>query len=317
MDDNKSRYWQQSVQNPNQEKSAGRVADVVKHFDIATENKKGNRREADVTRLYLNDIGAARLLSAEEEVHYSRLAKKGDENGRKRMIVSNLRLVVRISRRYLNRGLSFLDLVQEGNLGLLKAVEKFDPERGYRFSTYSTWWIRQTIERAIMNQSRTIRLPIHILKELNTYLRVGRELSADNQPATAEAIAQKLDKPVATVERILAFDERVSSVDLPLGVGQEQSVIDAAADDDDYIPNRLLQDNKVRQTVLNWLHKLNTKQCDVIVRRFGFHGHEVGTLEQIGREIGLTRERVRQIQIEALAQLREFAAETGFDNTSW
>ena len=168
-----------------------------------------------------------------------------------------------------------------------------------------------------MNQSRTIRLPIHILKELNTYLRVGRELSADNQPATAEAIAQKLDKPVATVERILAFDERVSSVDLPLGVGQEQSVIDAVADDDDYIPNRLLQDNKVRQTVLNWLHKLNTKQCDVIVRRFGFHGHEVGTLEQIGREIGLTRERVRQIQIEALAQLREFAAETGFDNTSW
>ncbi len=317
MDDNKSRYWQQSVLNPNQEKSAGRVADVVRHFDIATENKKGNRREADVTRLYLNDIGAARLLSAEEEVHYSRLAKKGDENGRKRMIVSNLRLVVRISRRYLNRGLSFLDLVQEGNLGLLKAVEKFDPERGYRFSTYSTWWIRQTIERAIMNQSRTIRLPIHILKELNTYLRVGRELSADNQPATAEAIAQKLDKPVATVERILAFDERVSSVDLPLGVGQEQSVIDAVADDDDYIPNRLLQDNKVRQTVLNWLHKLNTKQCDVIVRRFGFHGHEVGTLEQIGREIGLTRERVRQIQIEALAQLREFAAETGFDNTSW
>lgn len=317
MEDKKSRDWQQSVQELSNPSNTKGVADVVKDFDIAVEAKTGNRREADVTRLYLNEIGAANLLSAKEEVHYSRLAKQGDERGRHRMIVSNLRLVVRISRRYLNRGLSLLDLVQEGNLGLLKAVEKFDPEKGYRFSTYSTWWIRQTIERAIMNQTRTIRLPIHVLKELNTYLRKSRELNAANKPATPEAIANALGKPVAAVERILAFDERVGSADIPIVAGQDQTLVDTVADSDDYIPNKLLQDVKVRDTILDWLHKLSTKQCDVIVRRFGFHGHEVGTLEQVGREIGLTRERVRQIQLEALAQLREYAAQSGFDNASW
>ncbi len=297
-------------------KSPG-VAEAVKGFDIAAERGKGNRREADVTRLYLNEIGASALLSAKEEIHYSRLAKQGVESGRHRMIVSNLRLVVKISRRYLNRGLSLLDLVQEGNLGLLRAVEKFDPERGYRFSTYSTWWIRQTIERAIMNQSRTIRLPIHVLKELNSYLRTARELNAKNKATTPEAIAEVLGKPVAAVERILAFDERVGSVDLPAVAGQEPSVIDTVADGEESVPTQLLHDSKLRETIRHWLHKLNTKQCDVIVRRFGFHGHEVGTLEQVGREIGLTRERVRQIQLEALAQLRVLASESGFDKASW
>lgn len=317
MEDKKSRHCQKSVQELTRGRKTKGVADVVKDFDIAAQAAKGNRREADVTRLYLNEIGAASLLSAQEEVYYSRLAQQGDERGRQRMIVSNLRLVVRISRRYLNRGLSLLDLVQEGNLGLLKAVEKFDPERGYRFSTYSTWWIRQTIERAIMNQTRTIRLPIHVLKELNTYLRVSRELSALDKPATPEAIAQALDKPVMAVERVLGFDERVSSADVPIGVGQDQSIMDTVPDADDYIPNQLQQNGEVRDTILHWLHRLTTKQCDVIVRRFGFHGHEVGTLEQVGREIGLTRERVRQIQLEALAQLKEFAAESGFDKASW
>lgn len=317
MEDKNSRHCLQSVQKLTSERKTKGVADVVKNFDIATESKNGNRREADVTRLYLNEIGAAKLLSAQEEVHYSRLAQSGDERGRHRMVVSNLRLVVRISRRYLNRGLSLLDLVQEGNLGLLKAVEKFDPERGYRFSTYSTWWIRQTIERAIMNQTRTIRLPIHVLKELNTYLRVSRELSAANKPTTPDAIAEVLEKPAAAVERILGFDERVTSADLPIGAGQDQTIMDTVPDDEDSIPNQLQQVGEVRQTILKWLHKLTTKQCDVIVRRFGFHGHEVGTLEQVGREIGLTRERVRQIQLEALAQLKEFAAESGFDKASW
>lgn len=318
MEDNKSRNCSAK---DDDELDFGRnskgIAEAIKDFDIIAERAKGNRREADVTRLYLNEIGAAALLSAKEEIHYSRLAKQGDESGRHRMIVSNLRLVVRISRRYLNRGLSLLDLVQEGNLGLLRAVEKFDPERGYRFSTYSTWWIRQTIERAIMNQSRTIRLPIHVLKELNIYLRTARELNAQNKASTPEAIAKVLDKPVATVERILAFDERVGSADLPAIAGQEQTVMDSVADDEESVPTQLLHDHKLRDTILNWLHKLNTKQCDVIVRRFGFHGHEVGTLEQVGREIGLTRERVRQIQIEALSQLRTFAAESGFDKANW
>ncbi|VAW74590.1 RNA polymerase sigma factor RpoS, partial [hydrothermal vent metagenome] len=158
----------------------------------------------DATRMYLNEIGFSPLLTAEEEVYYSRLAQKGDESGRRRMIESNLRLVVKIARRYINRGLAFLDLIEEGNLGLIRAVEKFDPERGFRFSTYATWWIRQTIERGIMNQTRTIRLPIHVVKELNSYLHAARRLAQtlDHEP-NAEEIAELLDKPMKDVKRLL------------------------------------------------------------------------------------------------------------------
>ena len=168
----------------------------------------------DATQLYLQEIGYTPLLSAEEEKHFGRLARDGDPAGRKRMIESNLRLVVKIARRYLNRGLSLLDLVEEGNLGLIHAVEKFDPERGFRFSTYSTWWIRQSIERAIMNQTRTIRLPVHVVKEMNYYLRAARELSQklDHEP-TADEIAQLIDKPVDEVRYMLKLSERVDSID--------------------------------------------------------------------------------------------------------
>jgi RNA polymerase nonessential primary-like sigma factor len=159
----------------------------------------------DATRLYLNEIGASKLLTAEEEVRYARLAQRGDNAARQRMIVSNLRLVVKIARRYLNRGLPLLDLIEEGNLGLIRAVEKFDPERGSRFSTYATWWIRQTIERAIMNQTRTVRLPIHVVKEINVYLKAARGLAQrlDHEP-TSEDIAGLLDRPIVEVKRMLA-----------------------------------------------------------------------------------------------------------------
>ena len=159
--------------------------------------------QLDATRLYLSEIGFSPLLTADEEKHYSRLALKGDEAARKKMIECNLRLVVKIARRYLNRGLALLDLIEEGNLGLIRAVEKFDPERGFRFSTYATWWIRQTIERAIMNQTRTIRLPIHVVKEINIYLRAARHLSQtlDHEPSTEE-IADMLDKPISEVKRM-------------------------------------------------------------------------------------------------------------------
>lgn len=161
-----------------------------------------NQRVLDATQLYLGEIGYSPLLTAEEEVFYARRALRGDAASRQRMIESNLRLVVKISRRYSNRGLALLDLIEEGNLGLIRAVEKFDPEKGFRFSTYATWWIRQTIERAIMNQTRTIRLPIHIVKELNVYLRIARELAQklDHEPS-AEEIAERLDKPVVEVAR--------------------------------------------------------------------------------------------------------------------
>ncbi|WP_414501917.1 RNA polymerase sigma factor RpoS [Zymobacter sp. IVIA_5232.4 C2] len=259
----------------------------------------------DPTQIYLNEIGFSPLLSPEEEVFYGRLARKGDPAGRQRMIESNLRLVVKISRRYLNRGLSLLDLIEEGNLGLIRAVEKFDPERGFRFSTYATWWIRQTIERALMNQTRTIRLPIHVVKELNVYLRAARELTQKlDHEATPEDIAAYLDRPVASVKRMLGLNERISSVDYPVGSDSDKPLIDTIADDGIAGPESDLVHHDMKAHVDAWLSELSDKQKEVVMRRFGLRGYESATLEEVGDEIGLTRERVRQIQVEALKKLR-------------
>jgi RNA polymerase nonessential primary-like sigma factor len=269
--------------------------------------------QLDATRIYLSEIGYSPLLTAEEEVHYARLAQKGEESGRKKMIESNLRLVVKIARRYLNRGLALLDLIEEGNLGLIRAVEKFDPERGFRFSTYATWWIRQTIERAIMNQTRTIRLPIHVVKEINIYLRAARHLSQtlDHEPSPEE-IAEMLDKPIDDVKRMLGLNERIASVDSPLGHDAENSLLDAIPDENNTDPVLLLQDDDVRGNIEQWLGQLTDKQREVVERRFGLNGHDVSTLEEVGNTIGVTRERVRQIQIEALRKLREILEKEGF-----
>ncbi len=269
--------------------------------------------QLDATRIYLSEIGFSPLLTAEEEVFYSRKAQKGEEAARAKMIESNLRLVVKIARRYLNRGLALLDLIEEGNLGLIRAVEKFDPERGFRFSTYATWWIRQTIERAIMNQTRTIRLPIHVVKEINIYLRAARQLSQqlDHEP-TPEEIADLLDKPIEDVKRMLGLNERIASVDSPMGHDAENSLLDAIPDDGTYDPVTMLQDSDVKINIEQWLMQLTDKQREVVERRFGLHGHDVSTLEEVGNSIGVTRERVRQIQIEALRKLREILESEGF-----
>ena len=284
--------------------------EVISAIGKDTESQKN----LDATQLYLNEIGFSPLLTPEEEVHFARLARKGDEKGRKRMIESNLRLVVKIARRYVNRGLTLLDLIEEGNLGLIRAVEKFDPERGFRFSTYATWWIRQTIERAIMNQTRTIRLPIHVVKELNVYLRAARELTQklDHEPS-AEEIADLLEKPVADVKRMLGLNERVASVDSPLGYNSEKSILDTIADEAAGDPCKLLQDNDISQSLDRWLEDLTEKQREVIARRFGLRGYETSTLEEVGHEIGLTRERVRQIQVEALKRMREIMEKHGLN----
>ena len=270
-------------------------------------------REMDATRLYLSEIGFSPLLSAEEEVYFSRRAQRGDESARKRMIESNLRLVVKIARRYMNRGLALLDLIEEGNLGLIRAVEKFDPERGFRFSTYATWWIRQTIERALMNQTRTIRLPIHVVKEINVYLRAARRLaqSLDREPSP-EDVAEMLDKPIDDVKRMLGLNERVASVDMPRTPDTEKSLLDSIPDENNADPSILLQDSDVQDKIDLWLSKLNAKQRAVVERRFGLHGREIATLEEVGNELGVTRERVRQIQIEALKRLREILEREGF-----
>lgn len=271
----------------------------------------------DATQIYLREIGFSPLLTAEEEVKYARMARKGDPAGRKRMIESNLRLVVKIARRYVNRGLTLLDLIEEGNLGLIRAVEKFDPEKGFRFSTYATWWIRQTIERGLMNQTRTIRLPIHVVKELNVYLRAARVLTQqlDHEP-TADEIAVMLDKPVDDVKRMLKLNERVISADVPMGSDSDRPLIDSIADHQESDPSMLLQDEDMKACILSWLNELNDKQRDVIARRFGLMGHESATLEEVGRAIGLTRERVRQIQVEALRRLRGIMERQGLDRES-
>ncbi|MFT5425603.1 MAG: RNA polymerase nonessential primary-like sigma factor [Gammaproteobacteria bacterium] len=271
------------------------------------------QKDLDATRMYLNEIGFSPLLTAEEEVYYGRKAQAGDEAARKRMIESNLRLVVKIARRYMNRGLALLDLIEEGNLGLIRGVEKFDPERGFRFSTYATWWIRQTIERALMNQTRTVRLPIHIVKEINIYLRAARQLSQtlDREP-TPEDVAKLLDVPIDDVKKMLGMNERITSVDSPAGKDSGASLLDIIPDESNTDPSLLLQNSDVQAHIDIWLSQLSDKQCAVVERRFGLHGHEVVTLEEVGNEIGVTRERVRQIQIEAIKRLRQILEKEGF-----
>ncbi|OGI44322.1 MAG: RNA polymerase sigma factor RpoS [Candidatus Muproteobacteria bacterium RIFCSPHIGHO2_01_FULL_65_16] len=274
--------------------------------------------QADATRIYLKEIGFSPLLTAEEEVYFARRALKGDKKARGRMIESNLRLVVKIARRYMNRGLALLDLIEEGNLGLIRAVEKFDPERGFRFSTYATWWIRQTIERGIMNQTRTIRLPVHVLKEINIYQRAARHLSQklDHEP-TPEEVASLLDKPIEDVKGMLGLNERTASVDAPLDEDPDRSLLDAIADERTPDPEKVLQREDLQALIEIWLNELNDKQREVVERRFGLSGREISTLEEVGEDIGVTRERVRQIQVEALKRLRVILEKAGYSVDSF
>ena len=267
-------------------------------------------RGGDSTRLYLSEIGISPLLSADEEKYYARLALQGDEAARQRMIESNLRLVVKIARRYLNRGLPLLDLIEEGNLGLIHAVKKFDPERGFRFSTYATWWIRQTIERAIMNQSGTVRLPIHVIKDINSCLRAARRLRQRQETAPTNAeIAEYTDRKVEDVERLMALHNRVT---IRGGNGEDEgSPVDRLEARRDAEPQRRAQKDLVQDIVDRWVGKLGEKQRAVVERRFGLHGYRRATLEQIGQEIGVTRERVRQIQLDALKTLRVMMESNG------
>jgi RNA polymerase nonessential primary-like sigma factor len=292
-------------------------SNVSEQSKTVREDIDTSTKSLDATQIYLSEIGFSPLLTAEEEILYARRALRGDEVARKRMIESNLRLVVKISRRYSNRGLALLDLIEEGNLGLIRAVEKFDPERGFRFSTYATWWIRQTIERALMNQTRTIRLPIHVVKELNIYLRTARELAQklDHEP-TAEEIAFELDKPVDDVSKMLRLNERISSVDIPIGGDGDKSLVDIIPDSKTYDPEYSLEDDNIKSSLLDWLDELNPKQKEVLARRFGLLGYEPSTLEDVGREINLTRERVRQIQVEGLRRLREILLKQGLSMES-
>ncbi len=276
----------------------------------AEHNGQAAARAPDATRLYLSEIGMSPLLSPEEEKRFALRARAGDDNARRRMIESNLRLVVKIARRYINRGLPLLDLIEEGNLGLIHAVEKFDPDRGFRFSTYATWWIRQTIERAMMNQSGAVRLPIHVIKDINACLRVARQIRQQcDRPATAAEISTRLGRGVDEVERLLGLHDRVT---LHAGNGEDsEDPVDRLRARGDAEPATRAQAALVCEIVDRWVLALSDKQRAVVERRFGLHGCRRATLEQIGDEIGVTRERVRQIQLDALKNLRSMMEAQG------
>jgi RNA polymerase nonessential primary-like sigma factor len=270
----------------------------------------------DVTQLYLNEVGQHALLSPEEELRLARQVREGDFAARQTMIERNLRLVVSIARHYTHRGLALPDLIEEGNLGLIHALTKFDPERGFRFSTYATWWIRQAVERAVLNQSRTIRVPAHIARELNVVLRALRHLDThmpvDGREATLEDVAHLLDKPVAEVDRLLRLQEHVLSLDAPLDRESGATLADGLADDESRAPELMLHVAEIESAVGGWLSELNPRQRLVIERRYGLNGQDVATLDTLAGEMGVTRERVRQIQGEALEKLRSKIAGRGY-----
>ncbi len=271
----------------------------------------------DVTQLYLNEIGAKPLLTPDDEVATARRVRTGDFQARQKMIEHNLRLVVNIAKHYLNRGIPLLDLIEEGNLGLIHALEKFDPERGFRFSTYATWWVRQSIERGIMNQSRTIRLPVHVVKEINLVLRAIRHLDAAAQRETSvERIAALIDRPVADVRRILQLNEHIASLDAPLEIDPSHTIGEAIADESAANPEALLQSSETDSLLNDWLGQLTQRQRQVIERRYGLNGADIATLDVLAGELGLTRERVRQIQVEALDRLRKIVKRGGIARDS-
>jgi RNA polymerase nonessential primary-like sigma factor len=271
----------------------------------------------DITQLYLNEIGATPLLSPEEELALARAARAGDFAARQRMIEANLRLVVSIAKHYQRRGIPLDDLIEEGNLGLIHALEKFDPERGFRFSTYATWWVRQNIERAIMNQSRTVRLPVHVVKELNAVLQALRKVGADPEQLDAaptpalEKVATLLHKPVEEIRRLLLLNERTASLDAPLDIDPELSIGDALADDHAVDPASHVAHDEIARHIEAWVQELPERLRYIVERRYGLNEREVATLETLARELGVTRERVRQLQMEALARLRQRIARDG------
>lgn len=295
-------------------KSSKETSTKQRQFKKATEAGQPSESSVDPTQIYMREIGYVPLLTPEVERDIARKVQAGDPAARKKMIESNLRLVVKIARYYCNRGLAFLDLIEEGNLGLMHAVKKFDPERGFRFSTYATWWVRQTIERAIMNQSRSVRLPVHVIKELNIYLRAAKKLTQelDHEP-TAEEIAEMVDKPLKDIQRLLHLSADATSIYSPTTEDGNRSLADTIADENSIDPSSLIQEGDLRNCVLRWLEMLLPREREVIMRRYGLGEYPPSTLEVVGYAVGVTRERVRQIQVTAISKLKQIIEEEGFE----
>lgn len=294
------------------ERSTGKGRDAKGLRLAAAGRGQRGAHHGDVTRIYLGEIGRTPLLTADEEKSLSRAARGGCQQSRQHMIRANLRLVVKVARGYIKRGLPLLDLIEEGNLGLIRAVEKFDPERGCRFSTYATWWIRQSVERAIMNQCRTVRLPIHVIRELTGFLKAARELEQKfgRQP-TAEEVATALDSPVEDLYRLFALKEPTTSTDEPYLQGTDRPLLDTLRDQNCRDPESECADAAAGRLLAGWLERLPDQQRLVVEHRFGLNGKGRRTLEEVGELLGVTRERVRQVQLAALVTLREISHREG------
>ncbi len=261
---------------------------------------------------YLKEVRVTPLLTKEQEFEYAKLAQSGHPLGRKKMIEGNLRLVVKIARRYIRSGLSLSDLIEEGNLGLIRAVEKFDPDRGFRFSTYGAWWIQQTIERGIMNQARTVRLPVHIMKKVNSYLRNSRALnkSLEHEP-NKEELALHSKQSLEEIEKIMMLNEKIISIDAPISGEFDKPILETLQDFQNEEPYTAYLNQDIKKHLKTWIDSLSERQRDVIVRRYGLMGHDIMTLDETGQDIGLTRERVRQIQTEGLRALKKIITQSG------
>ena len=259
----------------------------------------------DPVRMYLKEIGKVSLLSADEEIELAKRMEKGDEAAKKRLAEANLRLVVSIAKRYVGRGMLFLDLIQEGNLGLIKAVEKFDYRKGYKFSTYATWWIRQAITRAIADQARTIRIPVHMVETINKLIRVSRQLLQElGREPTPEEIAEEMDMPVDRVREILKISQEPVSLETPIGEEEDSHLGDFIQDDNVPVPADAAAFTMLKEQLEDVLSTLTDREQKVLRLRFGLDDGRARTLEEVGKEFNVTRERIRQIEAKALRKLR-------------
>nr|WP_320050772.1 sigma-70 family RNA polymerase sigma factor [uncultured Desulfuromonas sp.] len=289
------------------------AADKTDENETKKKKKKSPAGETtgdDAIKYYLQDIQKSKLLTADEERALATRVEQGDDQARAKMIESNLRLVVKIAKRYMNRGLPFLDLIEEGNMGLIKAVERFQVDKECRFSTYATWWIRQSIERALVNQSRTIRLPVHVSDNVNRMLKATKEvLKKLNHEPSEEEIAEAMGAPVDEVRRLQQLVKKTYSIEHPLGENDNYSLMDTLEDSSVVNPAELLENQDQYEFVNKWLGSLKENEREILMLRFGLNDCEPETLDTIGKRYGVTRERIRQIEAKSIDKLRRMMRE--------